>query len=165
MNRTARHTIALGLAAALPTLLAACGRAVPAARAATAVEEEAVPVVTAPVARGPVDRPVRAAGTVATKDEWDLSFKVGGLLAAVEVHEGQAVRRGQVLATLDPTELSASVRQAREGAVKARRDAERLALLAGTDAAPRAAADDTRTAAAVADAALAAAEFNLRHAT
>jgi RND family efflux transporter MFP subunit len=165
MERTARRTLTLGAAAALLPLLAGCGRAVPAARAATGVEEEAIPVVTAPVARGPVDRPVRAAGTVATKDEWELSFKVGGLLAAVEVHEGQAVRRGQVLATLDPTELSAGVRQAREGAVKARRDAERLALLAGTDAAPRAAADDTRTAAAVAEAALAAAEFNLRHAT
>jgi membrane fusion protein, multidrug efflux system len=149
------------LAAALPLLLAACS---PAARAAPADGEEAIAVRTAAVAHGPVDRPLRAAGVVAAKAEWDLAFKVGGLVATVEVHEGQAVRRGQVLATLDVTELAAGARQAREAAAKARRDAERLAFLAGADAAPRTAADDGRTAAAVAEASRAAAEFNLRQA-
>ncbi len=150
------------LAAALA--LSACN---PAALAATpaAPPEERVPVRTAPVAHGPVERPVRAAGTVATKDEWDLGFKVGGLLASVEVHEGQQVRRGQVLARLDPTEVAAGVRQAREGLEKARRDAARMAGLVAAETAPRTAAEDTRTAEAVAEAALAAAEFNLRHAT
>ena len=150
------------LAAALA--LSACN---PAALAATpsAPPEELVPVRTAPVAHGPVERPVRAAGTVATKDEWDLGFKVGGLLASVEVHEGQQVRKGQVLARLDPTEVAAGVRQAREGLDKARRDAARMAGLVAAETAPRTAAEDTRTAEAVAEATLAAAEFNLRHTT
>ncbi len=150
------------LAAALA--LTACN---PAALAATpaAPPEELVPVRTAPVAHGPVERPVRAAGTVATKDEWDLGFKVGGLLASVEVHEGQQVRKGQVLARLDPTEVAAGVRQAREGLEKARRDAARMAGLVAAETAPRTAAEDTRTAEAVAEATLAAAEFNLRHTT
>ncbi|MBK9518607.1 MAG: efflux RND transporter periplasmic adaptor subunit [Anaeromyxobacter sp.] len=150
------------LAAAL--VLTACR---PAALAATpaAPPVELVPVRTAPVAHGPVEKPVRAAGTVATKDEWDLGFKVGGLLASVEVHQGQPVRKGQVLARLDPTEVAAGVRQAREGLDKARRDAARMAGLVAAETAPRTAAEDTRTAEAVAEAALAAAEFNLRHAT
>ena len=147
------------LALALP----GCGPA--AAAPAPAAEAAAVAVRTAAVAPGPIDRPVRASGTVFTKDEWELGFKVGGLLARVEVHEGQVVRRGQVLAALDATELSAGVRAAREAVEKARRDADRVGALADGDAAPRAAAEDSRTAAAVAEAQLAAAEFNLRHAT
>jgi RND family efflux transporter MFP subunit len=151
----------LPLLAAAP-LLGGCGQP---AHALATHQEAAIPVRTAPVVPGPVARPVRAAGTVTSKDEWALAFKVGGLLQAVPVHEGQAVRRGQVLAALDPTELAAAVRQAREGLEKARRDAARLAALAATEVAPQTAADDSRTAAALAEAQLTAAEFNLRHAT
>lgn len=160
-RRLAVPAAALALAGAALLALPGCD---PAA-AAAAPPDEALPVRTAEVAHGPVDRPVRAAGLVAAKDEWDLAFKVGGLLAAVEVHQGQAVRRGQVLARLDPTEVAAGVRQAREGLEKARRDATRVASLVAAESAPRQAGEDARTALAVAEAALAAAEFNLRHAT
>jgi membrane fusion protein, multidrug efflux system len=159
-RRLAAPVAALALSAGAAAL-SACH---PAAAAAPP-PEEAVPVRTAAVAHGPVDRPVRAAGLVAAKDEWDLGFKVGGLLAAVEVHEGQAVQKGQVLARLDPTEVGAGVRQAREGLEKARRDAARVGALVAAESAPRQAGDDARTALAVAEATLTAAEFNLRHAT
>src|SRR5262245_11963011 len=56
----------------------------------------------APVAAGPVDRPIRGTGTVRFKSEADLSFKVGGVVSAVLVEEGAKVRKGQVLARLDP---------------------------------------------------------------
>jgi RND family efflux transporter MFP subunit len=161
MTRHPAPFAAVVLAAALPAL----GGCSPSARASPAVEVPTIPVRTVAVARGPVDRPVLAAGTVLAKDEWDLGFKVGGLVASVTVHEGQEVRRGQVLATLDPTELAAGVRQAREGLEKARRDAARAAQLAASEVAPRTAVDDTRTAEALAEAQLTAAEFNLRHAT
>ncbi len=154
--------VALSLAA--PSLLAACAPQARAAQRASA-EVPLVPVRLAPVEAGPADHPIRASGLVATKDGWDLAFKVGGLVARMEVREGDRVARGQVLARLDPTELAAGVRQAREALDKARRDASRLAMLVAADSAPRTAADDTRTAQAVAEAQLAAAEFNLRHAT
>lgn len=154
--------VALSLAAASP--LAACAPQAHAAQGASS-EAPAIPVRLAPVEPGPVAHPIRASGLVATKDGWDLGFKVGGLLARVEVREGARVARGQVLARLDPTELAAGVRQAREALDKARRDATRLATLVAADSAPRTAAEDTRTAQAVAEAQLAAAEFNLRHAT
>jgi RND family efflux transporter MFP subunit len=57
------------------------------------------------------------------------------------------------------------VAQAREALAKARRDAARVAHLVAEETAPRAAAEDASTAEAVAAAGLAAAEFNLRHAT
>ncbi len=145
------------------SLLAACApQAHAAARDASVTPT--VPVRLAAVQPGPVVHPIRASGLVATKDAWDLSFKVGGLLAGVEVREGDRVRRGQVLARLDPTELAAGARQAREGLDNARRDADRLAALVAADSAPRVAAEDSRTARAVAQAQLAAAEFNLRRA-
>jgi RND family efflux transporter MFP subunit len=159
MNR-----LLLAASLAAPLLLSGCA---PGARAAPRADASvpAVPVRLAPVEPGPIAYPIRAAGVVATKDGWDLAFKVGGLLARMEVRDGERVARGQVLARLDVTELSAGVRQAREGLEKARRDAARMASLAAGDAAPRAAAEDTRTAQAIAEAQLAAGEFNLRHAT
>lgn len=133
--------------------------------AAPAEPEPAIPVRTAAVERGPVHHPIRAAGTVAAKDEWDLSFKAGGLVARVAVQEGDPIRRGQVLAALDATELAAAVRQAREGLAKAQRDRDRARTLRDSDVIPRAASDDAETAAAIAAAALESAEFNLRKAT
>ena len=64
----------------------------------------------ADVASGPVARPVRGTGVVRLKSEADLSFKVGGVIAALYVEEGAQVRRGQVLASLDPTEVDAALR-------------------------------------------------------
>jgi RND family efflux transporter MFP subunit len=127
--------------------------------------EPAVAVRTAPVERGPVERPVRAAGVVAAADEWDLSFKVGGLVASVLVREGEPLRRGQALATLEPTELTAAAQQAREALAKAERDLERARQLSAAAAVPAAALEDAATAAALARAQVDAAEFNLRRAT
>lgn len=143
-------------------LAAGCGGT----RAAQPAEPEpAVPVRTAAVERGPVRHPIRAAGAVAAKDEWDLSFKIGGVVARVAVHEGEPIRKGQLLAALDATELAAAARQAREGLVKAERDRDRARILRESDVIPRAASDDAETGAAVAAAALESAAFNLRQAT
>jgi len=150
------------VAAAVAALLATgCGPT----RASSPEQEAAVAVRTAPVEHGPVLRPIRAAGTVAAKDRWDLSFQVGGLLARVSVREGDAIRKGQVLATLDPTEVAAGVRQAREGLAKARRERERARTLGAAEVIPRSVAEDAETAVAVAEAAADSAEFALRHAT
>ena len=161
METTFPRSLAAALAAA-SLLSGGCSR--PAHAAPAAEDEGAVLVRLAPVVPGPVDRPIRAAGVVAAKSEWDLSFKVGGVLSRVTVDEGAAVHAGQLLAELDTTELFAGVTQARAALAKARRDAERTALLAASDTAPRVAAEDARTGVALAEAALAAAEFNLRHA-
>jgi RND family efflux transporter MFP subunit len=114
--------------------------------------------------RGALPVPVRVAGTVHPKDERLLSFKVGGLVARIRVEAGERVRRGQVLAELDATELAAGVRQAREALAKAERDRDRARALAAEDVVPRAVAEDADTAARVAGAGAEAAEFNLRRA-
>lgn len=128
------------------------------------VEAAVVPVRLAPVARGSVARPIRGTGTVRLKSEVDLSFKIGGIVEAVLVDEGTRVRRGQVLARLDPTEVSAALRQADEAVVKAERDFDRVARLHASGALPPAQRDDADTAVRLAKAARDAAAFAARRA-
>jgi RND family efflux transporter MFP subunit len=150
------------IAAAAAAFAAGCS----ATQAATpAPEDPAIPVRTAAVERGPFRHPLRAGGTIASKDTWDLAFKVGGLVAHVDVRDGELVKKGQVLAALDPTEVTAAMSQAREAFAKAERDRDRARLLSASGSIARASAEDAETAATVAAAALEAAAFNLRNAT
>lgn len=85
-------------------VLAACGDQ-------SAHEEAARPVlVTHPVA---ADQAATAfAGEVRAREESPLSFRVGGKLVERRVDVGDHVRRGQVLAVLDPGDLQAQARAA-----------------------------------------------------
>lgn len=48
---------------------------------------------------------VRATGTLSFKREMSLAFKVQGILASFDVDSGDHVKKGQVLARIDPTEV------------------------------------------------------------
>ncbi len=149
--------------AILPLLLAAaCGRS---AKAEAPQVADAVAVRTAPVAREWVTRPVEATGTLHSKDELQLSFKMPGVVSRVLVAEGQQVRRGQPLATLDLREIDAQVAAARSGVDKAQRDLERAEALYADSVATLAQVQDARTGAEVARSGLQAAAFNRRYAT
>ena len=129
------------------------------AAAAPPKNDSAIPVRLAEAQSGPVARPVRGTGTVRMKSEADLSFKTGGVITAVLVEEGATVKKGQVLARLDPTEVESSLRQAKEGQVKADRDLERVKRLYDTGALPLANYDDARTASEMSHAAVTSASF------
>lgn len=73
--------------------------------------------------------PVHATGTVASSSEIKLSFKIPGIVSAMYVEEGQKVRKGQVLARINPTEINAQVRQAEIALEKAERDLVRAEAL------------------------------------
>ncbi len=160
-SATSRLAAAPALLLLAAALLPACGRN---ARAAPPPPEKTVPVRAVPVQKGPVDRPVQATGTVAAKREYDLAFRSGGILASVELEAGAPVRRGQVLARLDATDLSAAARAAREAADKARRDLARMEELREGGSVPVSALEDARTAAGVSEAAERAAAFSLERA-
>jgi len=118
--RSITTALVLGIAATLPACKAATPEASAAELAPGAVAAEpAVAVRLADVTRGPVARPVRGTGVLRLKSEVDLSFKVGGVVAAVLVEEGATVKKGQLLARLDPTEVDAALRQAKDGQAKA----------------------------------------------
>lgn len=93
-----------GWVLALAALLAACGGAKDAAR-----KENPAPVVSAvTVSRDGAAGAVRASGLVGYLRETTLSFKVPGVISRINVDEGDTVRAGQPLASLNLTEYSAS---------------------------------------------------------
>ena len=113
-QRAARFAVVI-----FATTLTACGRA--------AQETTAPPtaVRTAVVVTGPASPPIEGNGIVATKDEARLSFKVGGVVSRIRVQDGESVRKGQLLAEIEPAEINAQVDATWQLAEKARRDLAR----------------------------------------
>jgi multidrug efflux system membrane fusion protein len=83
----------------------------------------------APVTDTVIARPIVATGTVAPEDEIALGFKIGGVINRLRVDEGDRVRAGQTLASLDLREIDAGLAKARSGAAKAERDLARARRL------------------------------------
>ena len=81
-----------------------------------------VPVKLTPVSTVVRAEPIVASGLVSSAKEARLSFKVGGIINQMFVEEGQSVRKGQLLATLNLTEIDAQVNQAQLANEKAERD-------------------------------------------
>lgn len=144
---------------ALTALLVACSRE------EASVAPGPTPVRVAAVVAGPAAAPIESTGIIAARDEQRLSFKVGGLVQQVVVREGDMVRRGQLLARLDQTEIAAQVEQARQLADKATRDLERGERLHADKVIPLEQLQNLATQAEVARAQYEAARFNERNAT
>ena len=88
------------------------------------------------------------------------SSKTGGVLARVLISEGDDVRRGQVLARLETTELDAAVARAEAALAKAERDLARVEALYADSVATRAQRDDAATGVTVATQQLAGIRYN-----
>lgn len=110
---------------ALALLQASCGKEKKEQKA-VALSEDVIPVKLTKVETSVRGEPVRVSGTVASLEEARLSFKIGGMVSRVFVKEGQAVRKGQLLAILDQTEIDAQVNQARYASEKSDRDMQRV---------------------------------------
>lgn len=145
-----------------PLILLTAACTVPDAPAAQQAPVHQVAVRVAPVERGPLARPVHAAGRVGYSAETRLAFKVGGVVARIAVDEGDHVTKGQVLARLDPREIDAHLTEAESARTKAERDLERARLLNRDDVVTREVLENAATAAEVARAGAAAARFNRR---
>jgi RND family efflux transporter MFP subunit len=65
-----------------------------------------------PAAQDRVARGTVVTGTLAAEDQVVLSFKVSGRLSEIAVDLGSRVRKGQIIAQLDPTDFRLRVRQA-----------------------------------------------------
>jgi multidrug efflux system membrane fusion protein len=143
------------LAAAAAVLLAACSsEQSPVARQTTPVRVQAATT-------GPATPAIATSGIVATKDEMRLSFKVGGMIKAIRVEEGDAVRAGEQLAEIELTEIDSQVEEARQLAEKAQRDLERGERLYANDhVISLVQLEDLRTQAALRQAQLKSARFN-----
>ncbi|MCU7552875.1 efflux RND transporter periplasmic adaptor subunit [Chitinophagaceae bacterium LB-8] len=92
-------------------------------------EPDIISVKIAPVSALEVPNIIQATGLVSTENEANYSFKIGGVISRILVDEGQFFRKGQLLATLNSTEISAGLAQADFNVDKAQRDYKRAVNL------------------------------------
>lgn len=156
------------LSLSLSVLLWACGSKAEnkTTESTTATEsvEGIVPVKLTPVTSMVRAEPVIASGLVSSAEEARLSFKVGGIINRMFVDEGQTVRKGQVLATLDLTEIDAQVSQSQLASEKAERDFGRVQRLYADTAATLEQLQNATTGQSVSRQALTIAQFNRSYA-
>ena len=121
---------------------------------------EPTPVRAQVATSGPAAPAISTHGSVASKDEMRLSFKVGGVIKKIHVEEGQAVRAGQQLAEIELTEIDAQVQQASALEQKAQRDLARGERLYADEVISLEQLQDLRTQAALQRAQLQSTQFN-----
>lgn len=127
------------------------------------VQIDPVPVKIITVKQEDVQNEIHSSGQFSTDDETILSFKTGGIISAVYVNEGEKVKRGQLLAKLDLTEISAQVSQAQLGFEKALRDYKRAENLYNDSVATLEQFQNAKTGLDIATQQLNAAKFNLTY--
>lgn len=121
-----KKKIAISALIPLVLLLFACGNQEKTKeQSALPADESVIAVSLTPVKTGEYSLPVITSGLISTETESKLSFKIPGIISRILVKEGETVAKGQLLATLDLTEIDAQVAQARNGLDKSKRDLER----------------------------------------
>ncbi|RXF67151.1 efflux RND transporter periplasmic adaptor subunit [Arcticibacter tournemirensis] len=141
-------------------LLFSCGNNKPSDEAA---QEDIIPVRLQPLEQSSDGTAVHASGLFTTDDETILSFKTGGVINRILVKEGDAIKEGQVLATLNLTEVNAGAQQAALAKEKAERDYHRAARLYKDSVATLEQMQNARTALEVATQQLKAVSFNKQY--
>jgi RND family efflux transporter MFP subunit len=126
--------------------------------------EDAVIVRTQPVTVTDYAKALEYSGTIASASEAKLSFKIGGIISKIYVKEGDHVSKGQLLATLDLTEINAQVQQAKQNVEKADRDLNRVKNLFQDTAATLEQYQNVQTQHSVASESLRIAQFNQQYA-
>lgn len=106
-------------------LVAACGKKDTPEEALPPNTQEEIPVKVTLVGKENTSESITASGVVSSDTEARLSFKTGGVIDQIYVDEGSAVKKGQLLAKLNLTEINAQVSQAEQGIQKAERDLQR----------------------------------------
>jgi RND family efflux transporter MFP subunit len=143
----------------LTGLLFACGKKEKTADS-SAKPALGTPVKVAEVGREEISAPIQLAGIVSASNEARPAFKTGGVIARILVEEGQFVKKGQLLATLNLTEINAQVQQAQEGVAKSKRDLQRAQNLYADSVATLEQVQNATTGLSIAEQSLQMARFN-----
>ena len=151
--------LSLPLIAIVPFVLQSCIDG----KSATSVipkASEPIPVKVVQLQKTSSNNVITASGQVTTEDETLLAFKTPGVVHKVFVKEGDHVRKGQLLASLDLTEINALVAQAEHNVEKIQRDFHRVSNLYKDSVATLEQLQNVETALSVAREQLQAANFN-----
>jgi RND family efflux transporter MFP subunit len=110
-----------------------------------------------------VSVPVHSSGILMSEEETKLSFKTGGIVLKINCKEGEKVKKGDILASLNLSEINAQVSQARSGYDKSMRDYNRTKNLYSDSVATLEQLQNASTALSVARSNLDIALFNQSH--
>jgi len=146
------------LAALVLVIMQACSDSK--ARSKSQKITEKIPVKVIELSKTDVRPVIHTSGSFSTDDETQLSFKTGGVIERIFVKAGDAVRQGQLLATLNLTEINAQVAQAELAYEKAKRDHARVSNLYRDSVATLEQFQNVKTGLDVAQRQLEAAKFN-----
>lgn len=138
---------ALFLVAAL-LVAAGCGEK----KTAAAFTPPPVPVEVAEATRGDVEETLHALGTVEAEEQVKVTVEIDTIVRTLPFEEGRLVRKGQVLAVLNDTELRAEARRAAALRDQARLTFERFEQLSREQIASPQDRDNARAALQVAEA-------------
>ncbi len=142
-------------------LAGACSEPEPDALSAA---QSTIPVTVTPIEKSNWNQRVDASGLFAAEDEQMMAFKIGGVIDKIYVNEGDAIRKGQLLAKLNLTEVAALTAQAKFGLEKAERDFNRASKLYADSVATLEQLQNSQTALELARKQYASADFNLAYA-
>jgi membrane fusion protein, multidrug efflux system len=92
----------------------------------TVTTEDTIPVKLQPVVTADYSPVLKYSGIIASKTEARPSFKINGIIDKIYVKEGDHVVKGQLLATLNLTEINAQVQQSVQNVEKSKRDVARI---------------------------------------
>lgn len=120
-----QHTTQFILAAGLAVFAVSCKQKAE----EKSVPDEVIPVTVMALQRQSLQQTVYTSGQFTTDDESNLAFKNGGIIHKIYVKEGDAVQQGELLATLDLTEINTVAQQASVSLQKAQRDYGRVVHL------------------------------------
>lgn len=140
-------------------ILAACGKKDHSEGNKTA-PDTSIPVKVVEVSSEVISVPVQVSGIVSASNEARPAFKTGGIIARILVEEGAYVKQGQLLATLNLTEINAQVQQANEAVAKSKRDLDRAKNLYADSVATLEQVQDATTGLSVAEQSLQIARYN-----
>jgi RND family efflux transporter MFP subunit len=155
-----RILFSLTIFTAIAAVLAACnGRS-----KAADITDDAIAVKVQPVTTTQYAPVLKYSGTMASTAEARLSFKISGIISKIYVKEGDHVAKGQLLATLDLTEINAQVQQASQGVEKTQRDVNRVKNLYNDTVATLEQVQNATTQLQVAEESLHIARFNQKYA-
>lgn len=143
-------------------VLASCGQKEN--KTANTTIDETIAVSTSPVILTDHVATVQYSGLMASATESRPSFKIGGIIARIFVKEGDKVVKGQLLASLDLTEINAQIEQAGKGIDKIKRDQVRVKHLYSDTAATLEQVQNIQTQLDVANENMRIAQFNKQYA-
>ena len=127
-------------------------------------QENYTRVKVAPVSLSNDPIPIHLIGKVASDKEIKLSFKIGGIITAINADEGDYVQKGKRLASIRTDEIDAQVLKAQRALQKAERDLERIEKMYADSAATLENVQDLTTLVQVTKADLDVATFNQEYA-